>query len=107
VPRDGLQESRFIKGLARGGTLKPLPVFFSFPYYGVPPIREEFRALPDDKRMRVARVLEVDAARVGKNPICRRHWRKLVSSTAIRLKSLPSTDIDSDERLSRGHARVR
>ena len=61
VPRDGLQESRFIKGLARGGTLKPLPVFFSFPYYGVPPIREEFRALPDDKRMRVARVLEVDA----------------------------------------------
>ena len=39
VPRDGLQESRIIKGLARGGTLKLLPVFFSFPHHGVPPKR--------------------------------------------------------------------
>src|ERR1700724_3210623 len=39
VPRDGLQESRIIKGLARGGTLKLLPAFFSFPHHGVPPKR--------------------------------------------------------------------
>jgi hypothetical protein len=39
VPRGGLQESRIIKGLARGGTLKLLPAFFSFPHHGVPPKR--------------------------------------------------------------------
>ncbi len=39
VPPVGLQESRFIKGLPHGGTLKLLSVFFSFPHYGVPPIR--------------------------------------------------------------------
>jgi hypothetical protein len=39
VPRGGLQESRIIKGLARGGTLKVLPAFFSFPHHGVPPKR--------------------------------------------------------------------
>ena len=39
VPRGGLQESRFIKGLAGGGTLKLLPAFFSFPHHGVPPKR--------------------------------------------------------------------
>jgi hypothetical protein len=33
VPRDGLQESRLIKGLARGGTLNLLPAFFSFPHH--------------------------------------------------------------------------
>jgi hypothetical protein len=38
----GLQESRFIKGLSHGGTLKLLSVFCSFPHYGVPPIREEY-----------------------------------------------------------------
>jgi hypothetical protein len=41
LPRDGLQESRIIKGLPRGGTLKLLSVLFSFPHYGVPPMREE------------------------------------------------------------------
>src|SRR5216684_9343010 len=39
VPPVGLQESRTIKGLARGGTLKLLPAFFSFPHHGVPPKR--------------------------------------------------------------------
>jgi hypothetical protein len=40
VPRGGLQESRISKGLARGGTLKPLPASLSFTHYGVPLIRE-------------------------------------------------------------------
>jgi hypothetical protein len=39
VPRGGLQESGIIKGLTRGGTLKLLPAFFTFPHDGVPPKR--------------------------------------------------------------------
>jgi hypothetical protein len=46
VPRGGLQESRIIKGLARGGTLKLLPAFFSFPHHGVPPKRLSTSAIP-------------------------------------------------------------
>jgi hypothetical protein len=39
VPRDGLQESRIIKGLPRIGTLELFSVLFSFPHHGVPPKR--------------------------------------------------------------------
>jgi hypothetical protein len=39
MPPVGLQESRIIKGLPRGGTLEPLSVLFSFSHYGVPPKR--------------------------------------------------------------------
>jgi hypothetical protein len=37
VPRDGLQESRIIKGLPPSGTLELFSVLFSFPHHGVPP----------------------------------------------------------------------